>query len=129
MNRCSVAQVANLLYRRLLIGEALGRQTASGLATRDTAQRGQAATKTELPKLQRHADAVALQKNRREVRRFSEILIDTAVCATAEAQHGAVPEAGAPDRSGSWAQCAAKMTSRLSINRSAELQLGAAKRA
>ena len=45
MNRCSVAQVANLPYRRLLIGEALGRQTASGLATRDTAQRGQAATK------------------------------------------------------------------------------------
>src|SRR6266480_5810479 len=40
MNRCTVAQVANLLYRRLLIGEALGGQTASGLATRDTAQRG-----------------------------------------------------------------------------------------
>src|SRR6266516_7384127 len=34
MNRCSVAQVANLLYRRLLIGE----------ATRDTAQRDGAAT-------------------------------------------------------------------------------------
>src|SRR5438477_12855652 len=60
MNRCSVAQVANLLYRRLLIGEALGRQTASGLATRDT--------------------------------------VDTAVCATAEAQHDAVPEAAAPVR-------------------------------
>ena len=60
MNRCSVAQVANLLYRRLLIGEALERRTASGLATRDTA--------------------------------------DTAVCATTEAQHDAVPEAGAPVR-------------------------------
>src|SRR5207237_2070639 len=60
MNRCSVAQVANLLYRRLLIGEALGRQTASGLATSDTA--------------------------------------DPAVCATAEAQHDTVPEAGAPVR-------------------------------
>ena len=56
------SQVANLLYRRLLIGEALGRQTASGLSTRDTAQRGRAAT------------------NR------------------AEAQHDAVPEAGAPVR-------------------------------
>ena len=51
MNRCSVAQVANLLYRRLLIGEALGRQTASGLATRDTAQRGEAATNTIQPRM------------------------------------------------------------------------------
>src|SRR2546422_6167138 len=82
MNRCSAAQVANLPYRRLLIGEALGRRTASGLATRDTA--------------------------------------DTAVCATAEAQHGAVPEAGAPDRRGSWAQCVAKMTWRLSLKRALE---------
>src|SRR5437773_1449302 len=40
MNRCSLAQVANLLSRRLLIGETLERRTASGLATRDTAQRG-----------------------------------------------------------------------------------------
>ena len=37
MDRCSVAQVANLPYRRLLISEALGGQTASGLATHDTA--------------------------------------------------------------------------------------------
>src|SRR5437762_3902715 len=44
MNRCSVAQVANLPYRKLLIGEALERRTASGLATRDTAQRCKAAT-------------------------------------------------------------------------------------
>ena len=58
--RCSVAQVANLPYRRLLFGEVLERRTASGLATRDT--------------------------------------VDTAVCATAEAQHDAVPEAGAPVR-------------------------------
>src|SRR5213082_1741197 len=72
MNRFSVAQVANLPYRRLLIGEALGRRTASGLATRDTA--------------------------------------DTAVCATAEAQHDAVPEAGAPLRRGSWSQCAVART-------------------
>ena len=57
-NAFSVAQVANPLYRRLLIGEALERRTASRLATRGTA--------------------------------------DAAVCATAEAQHGAVPKAGAP---------------------------------
>src|SRR5204863_9053052 len=44
MNRCSVAQVANLLYRRLLIGEALERRTASGLATRDTADTAVCAT-------------------------------------------------------------------------------------
>src|SRR5437773_3482262 len=40
MNRCSLAQVANLLSRRLLNGEALEPRTASGLAIRDTAQRG-----------------------------------------------------------------------------------------
>jgi len=34
----------NLLYRRLPIGDALERRTAIGLATRDTAQRGGAAT-------------------------------------------------------------------------------------
>src|SRR6266436_6267981 len=34
MNRQAVARVANLPYRRLLIGEALERRTASGLATR-----------------------------------------------------------------------------------------------
>src|SRR5438128_11567495 len=51
MNRCSVAQVANLPYRRLLIGEVLERRTASGLATRDTAQRGQAATNTIQPRM------------------------------------------------------------------------------
>src|SRR5213596_392145 len=78
MNRCFVAQVANLLYRRLLIGEALERRTASGLATRDTA--------------------------------------DTAGCATTEAQHGAVPEAGAPLRTGSGSQCAVARTWGLSMN-------------
>src|SRR5258705_12179120 len=39
MNRWSVAQVANLAYRRLPIGEVLELRTASGLATRDTADR------------------------------------------------------------------------------------------
>jgi hypothetical protein len=42
MTRYSVAQVANLPYRRLLIGAALGLRTASGLATlatRDTADK------------------------------------------------------------------------------------------
>src|SRR5947207_8811321 len=79
MNCCSVAQVANLPYRRLPIGGALERRTASGLATRDTA--------------------------------------DTAVCATTEAQHEAVPEAGAPFRAGSGSQCAVARTWRLSMNR------------
>src|SRR5207247_11426973 len=51
MNRCSVAQVANLPYRRLLIGEALERRTASGLATRDTAVTAGCATS------EAHADA------------------------------------------------------------------------
>ena len=37
MSRWSVAQVANLPYRRLLIGEGLEFRTASGLATRDIA--------------------------------------------------------------------------------------------
>jgi len=42
MNLCSVAQVANLPYRRLPIGDALEIRTAGGLASRDTAQRGYA---------------------------------------------------------------------------------------
>src|SRR5439155_23980882 len=88
MNRCSVAQVANLLYRRLLIGEALERRTASGLATRDTA--------------------------------------DTAVCATAEAQHGAVPEAGAPLRSGSWSQYMRNLPPACSADRYRRLLIGEA---
>src|SRR5438046_2781141 len=49
MNRCFVAQVANLLYRRLLIGEALDRRTASGLATRDTADAAVCATAEAQP--------------------------------------------------------------------------------
>src|SRR5206468_7556610 len=85
MNRCSVAQVANLPYRRLLIGGALELRTASGLATRDTA--------------------------------------DTAVCATAEAQHDAVPEAVAPLRTGSGSQCAVARSWRLPMNRSSVAQV------
>src|SRR5207247_8382312 len=95
---------------------------------------------------------------------------DTAVCATTEAQHDAVPEAGAPVRflvpmrakkawrlsmnlgwfgvpplggsnglgrlkpglqavRGQWSQCATKKACGLPMNRSAELQLGAAWRA
>jgi len=80
MNRCSVAQVANLLYRRLPIGEALELLTDSGLAICDTAQRGIAAIKsfsfsssiapiTMMRTTTRTRDS-------REPRRFRQILID-----------------------------------------------------
>ncbi|HEY2953258.1 MAG TPA: hypothetical protein VGK40_11770 [Verrucomicrobiae bacterium] len=44
MNRL-VAQVGNLLYRRLAVGSASDTSSACGLPIRDTAQRGTAATK------------------------------------------------------------------------------------
>src|SRR6266487_6428480 len=90
----SVAQVSNLLYRRLPVGrvrverEALGVRSDCGLETRDTAQRGQAATNMDRG-CGRRPSRSALEslpccgwccahsrgpKNLRGLRRFSEIL-------------------------------------------------------
>src|SRR2546425_478228 len=106
MHRCSVAQVANLPYRRLLIGEASELRTAIELATRDTAQRGDSATKvaqtsksavSRISQSAGHPNSLALPTwksatqqvwkpalrprparpgNRRGLRRFLQILID-----------------------------------------------------